>query len=434
MLRPSSIALLCAVALSGGSFGCSAAGDKGGDNPALDAGKDGTLTDGSTDGPNLDDVSVDTDPGDGGCAAKEFLAQQAPASALFVLDRSSSMSSGGKWSSAGLSIISAIDQDAFDTMSVGLLASPSFDVTGPSCLFGISVACGNPALPQVAVKPAGKDKSTAATGVRSEIYKWLSSNGPYGAFDATPLYEAISSAYGAVRMSAAKTKRLVIVITDGTLSCTSLSAPARKGYVDPNGCYDWEDAQNLIDLVKKAHDDPTDPVQTFIIGVPGSDVGGVPSDTNNPPYYVLQALSATAKVGSPETVDPTCDGTYKYPGSTKPTKPCHFDMSKGTLDAKTLAAAITKIRGTVLGCIYDLPVPTDGSTVDKSRVNVRIVTGGTTTDLKRRSDPKDTCATDGCWDYTTDGKVELIGKACDTAKTITDGKVSIVVGCKTLVK
>jgi hypothetical protein len=144
-------------------------------------------------------------------------------------------------------------------------------------------------------------------------------------------------------------------------------------------------------------------------------------------------LSAYAKAGAPEYVDPTCEGTFGAPENVDPAKPCHFDMTTGTFDAKKLADAIAKMRGEVLGCIYDLPTPTSG-TVDKSKVNVRLESKGTGIDLKKRADASDPCTTDGCWDYTTDGKVELIGKACTDAKAITDGRVTILVGCATVVK
>lgn len=423
----------CAVFLA--LAACSPSDDKSDPTtPIKDTGGADVTLDLGTDGPGLD-LGTDGDPGDGGCAAKAYVAQQAPASVLVVLDRSQSMGDGGKWSAAGLAIVSAIDQDTFDTMSVGLLASPSNDTSPPKCLTDIlgplapKVACGNPALPQVAVKPAGKDKSTASTGVRSEIYKWLAGNSPFGAYDATPLYEAIKSGYASLRLSAAKSKRILVVITDGTISCTSLST--RKGFKDGNGCFDWEDPQNLVDLAKAAHDDPTDPVLTFVIGVPGTGAAPDASGSTAPPYWVLRALSALAKAGAPEAVDATCDGAVT---GGKPAKTCHFDMSSGSLDAKTLAGNITKIRGAALGCTYDLPVPTDGSTVDKSKVNVRIETPSGNTELKKRSDATDTCAADDCWDYDAAGKVELIGRSCTTAKALTDGKVNIVVGCKTVVK
>ncbi len=391
---------------------------------------------GSVDDGGALDVALDDAPVDGACAASTFEGKQDPASIMFVLDASDSMATGGKWSSAALAIVSAIDGDAFDTMSIGLLASPSSLVTGPACVFGFPVACGGPAVPQIAIQPAGKEKSSASTGVRKQIYDWLGANAPKAGLDGTPLYDALKTSYDYLRLSAAKAKRIAVVITDGSPSCASLSA--RGGYTDVNGCQDWEHPTSLIDLIEAAHDDATAPVQTFVVGVPGSDTVG--ADPNRePPYISLRALSAYAKAGSPETIDPTCDGEWndKLPaaGGTKPAKPCHLDMSAtGSFDAKKLGEAIAKIRGSVLGCVYDLPTPTDGGAVDKNRVNVRVESGGAGSDVPKRSDPSDTCATDGCWDYTADGRVELLGKACETAKSATDGKVSILVGCATVVK
>ena len=62
------------------------------------------------------------------------------------------------------------------------------------------------------------------------------------------------------------------------------------------------------------------------------------------------------------------------------------------------------------------------------------VGGGATTDLYKRKDTSNACAQDGCWDYTPDDKIELLGKACDDVKTAPDAKVRITAGCATLVK
>jgi hypothetical protein len=375
----------------------------------------------------LDDVTMT----DAACASSTFVAEQAPASLIFVLDGSESMNDSGKWSAAALAIVSAVDQDSFDTMSLGLLVSPNGMVTGPSCVFGIPVACGSPALPQIAIKPAGKDKSSGTTGVRKQMYDWLASNSPKAGYDGTPLYEALKTSYSYLRLSSAKSKLLAVVITDGTASCASLST--RGGYKDINGCNDWEYPAALGKLIKDAHDDTTAPIYTFVVGVPGADTTG--KDPNKePPYSARKALSSYAKAGAPEYVASDCNGDFSAPETADPAKPCHFDMTTGTFDAKTLASNIAKVRGAALGCIYELPKPAMG-TVDKGKVNVRIdESGGAKTDLKRRSDPKDACATDGCWDYTADDKIELVGKACEEAKALTDGKVTIVVGCATVLK
>ncbi|MBK7398104.1 MAG: hypothetical protein IPJ34_17850 [Myxococcales bacterium] len=174
---------------------------------------DGGIKDSTTSGDATDlDVVVDTTPTDGACGGATYEAKQAPASLIFVLDASDSMNTGGKWSSAALAIVSAIDSDSFDTMSLGLLASPSSQVTGPSCVLGFPVACGSPALPQIAIKPAGKDKSSASTGVRKQIYDWLAANAPKSGYDGTPLHDALKTSYNYLRLSAAKTKLIAVVI------------------------------------------------------------------------------------------------------------------------------------------------------------------------------------------------------------------------------
>jgi hypothetical protein len=65
---------------------------------------------------------------------------------------------------------------------------------------------------------------------------------------------------------------------------------------------------------------------------------------------------------------------------------------------------------------------------------VNITLDGVVNGLKKRSDPSDQCTADGCWDYTTDNKVELLGKACDSLDSATTSKVDIYVGCETVLK
>ena len=438
MLRPLRVSFSLIVSIL---VACASGGDKNGGTPIEDSATGGdtggggdstTLDVGHNDGftPDASDIGFD-----GACATASYEAKQQPASLLFVLDRSNTMNNGGKWDAAVLGIYSVIDLDSFDHMTLGLMASPATTVTGPSCLFGLPVMCGNSALPQVAMSDSGTDKTSAATGVRHNIYNWLTTNSPdpdAGDGSGTPLYDALDKAYKFIRL-AGTGKLLVTFVVNGAASCTSLST--RPGYTDANSCPDWEHPDVLATLIKTAHDDPTQPVSTFVIGVPGADTTG--SDpTTQPPYHLKRALSAYALAGSPETVPAGCDGAFSTTGG-DPTLSCHYDMTAGTLDAKALAGNLAKIRGTALGCIFDLPTPTDGSTVDKNKVNVEIDDSGpppTTDALKKRSDPSDTCATDGCWDYTPDGKIEILGKACDDVKTLTSGKVQIIVGCATVIK
>jgi len=372
------------------------------------------------------------------CAYYSEEAKQAPAAMMIVLDRSSSMSTNNKWVAAQQAIVKAIDADSFDNMSLGLLAYPAFSVQAPACLWIVpQVSCGVSSIPQVPLQDSGTDKIKAASGPRKEIYAWLANNGPDNtATDASPGYDAMAGAIQALQDHPVNGKRLLLFITDGGFSCTSVSSPTRPGYSD-GMCPDWEHPDTVIQLLKGAHEDASKPVDTFIVGVPGSDSTGQkqgPYDTA--PYHMRLALSTYAYAGSPKTVDPACDGTTFTQSGLDPQLPCHFDMTVGTFDANALAQVIADIRGKALGCVYKLPeVDDQNQVIDKNKVNVQMsVDGGSAMQLPRRSDPTDTCKTSACWDYDGDGNVQLLGKACEMVKQATTAKVELIVGCMTVLK
>jgi hypothetical protein len=405
-----------------GWVACGSSGGNGGGFTSSDAG--------DQDGQTLFDARQDSPSSS--CSTASYKATFAPASLLVVLDASGTMASNNKYAFAEQAIVAAVDQDPFDSVALGLLLYPTGNVAGPQCVFNLPVTCKVSGLPQVPIALAGASKSNASSGVRHDIYAQLSASEPNktGFGDGNPSYDALSAGISALQTFALKGKRILLYITDGGASCASLST--RPGYVDGNGCNDWEQPESIVALLKKGHDDPQAPVSTFVVGVPGADTTGADPSTQ-PPYHVRNALSAYAYAGSPETIDPTCDGkTYAQSGG-DPTVPCHFDMTQ-QYSAQKLADAVGQIRGKVLGCVFDLPVP-DGGAVDRSLVNVQYaVGGGTMTPIYKRKDATNTCTSDGCWDYTSDGKVELFGKACSDVKGAPDAHVEILVGCATNVK
>jgi hypothetical protein len=377
------------------------------------------------------------------CAQATYGARQQPASMLVVLDRSESMGMQNKYTFAAQAIVSALDRDVFDGMSVGLYAAPSADVTGPSCIFGLPVPCQAPPFPVIDLADTGTDKSSAPSGVRRAIKDWLTANGPFGgAFggDASPLYGGLVAAIGALQAGSQAQKRILFVVTDGSISCTQLSS--RPGFLDCNGCErDWEDPQNIIDLLAAANTSATSPIETFVVGVPGADTNPGPSCTcqgggpgcNEPPYSMRLALSAMAHAGAPSFVPADCDGTTFTQAGGDPTKSCHFDMTQG-FTAAEMADAIAHVRGETLGCVFELPEPPDGSTIDRNEVNVEYrFDGSPPITVPRRSDPLNPCTGVECWDYDAGGDVELLGLACQNVKGATSVEVRIVVGCQTIV-
>jgi hypothetical protein len=367
-----------------------------------------------------------------GCGTVTYQGRQSPAALLVVLDASGTMAANNKYAFAEQALISAIDQDAFDAVALGLLLYPTGTVAGPACTLGLPVTCKVSGLAQVPLILAGAQKSNASTGVRHDIYAELARSEPNktGVGDGNPSFDALTLGISALKSYPFDGKRILLYITDGGASCTSLST--RTGYTDANGCNDWEHPDELVTLLAKAHADTKAPVSTFVVGVPGADTTGADPATQ-PPYHVRNALSAYAFAGSPETVDPTCTGKAYTQNGADPQVSCHFDMTQ-QYSAQMLADAINQIRGKVLGCVFELPAPEAG-TLDRGLVNVQVATGGGAPQaIYRRKDTANTCAADGCWDYTADGKLELFGKSCSDVKAAADARVEIVVGCGTVVK
>jgi hypothetical protein len=366
------------------------------------------------------------------CATGEYKAQQQPAAMLVLLQKSGSMNQSNKWVFAAQAIVQALDQPVFDSMTLGLIAAPSSAVTGPACVANFPVACGVPAFPQVDLAFAGSNKSSDPTGVRHDIKSWLATNSPDSSIgEGNPLYSAMQASYGALNLWPGPGKRILFLVTDGAISCTSLSS--RAGYTDGNGCPDWENPNNIISLVNQANTSTTSPIDTFIIGVPGSDSYDS-TGVNYPPYHMRRALSDFAYAGSPANVPTGCTHTNPFVQTDPdPTLSCHFDMTQ-SYTSTDVANAIAQVRGKVLGCIFDLPAPEAG-TIDPTQVNVSYaVGGGSQNDLFKRATSTEDCSTTGCWDYTSDGKVELYGKACTDVMNATDADVEITVGCATVVK
>ncbi|MEZ4223556.1 MAG: hypothetical protein R3B13_21590 [Polyangiaceae bacterium] len=411
----------CSSASSGGG------GGSGGGTGAT-SGTGGGIATGGDSGVIDSPVSDGNLTGDTACALFTAEAKQSPAALTILLDRSTSMQQGSKWTTAQLAIVQAIDLAAFDNLALGLQVFPVSDVTGPACAFNLPVSCGVTALPQVPLSDTGTAKSNQP-GVRQQIYNWLSTNSPNGS--ATPGYDALKAAINALQIYPLQGTRIVILITDGGFGCTSLSSPLRPNYGDSLGCPDWEHPNNVVDLLKSAYEDSAFPVRTFVVGVPGADTKN--GDPEAPPYSMRRALSAFAYAGSPDTVPAGCDGSYVQ-GAGDPATSCHYDLTQGSFSPATLAQSLSEARGKALGCSFALPEPPPGQTLDKGKVNVNVTTDGNLETLKKRSNPGDSCSTDGCWDYDSTDQVILIGKACEDVKKAKDAKVEILVGCETIVK
>jgi hypothetical protein len=374
------------------------------------------------------------------CATFHAQTQQAPAAMLVVLQASASMG-GAKWTAAHDAIVAAIGDSVFDTMSIGLTAFPVGTTPAPACLEGIypSVYCSYPGyVPQGSMTPVALPVPIEpAAMARTDILAWLNAHLPetQDPSDSSPVYDAMNYGYQVLQATNID-KRMMILITDGGFDCTSVSNdPTRINAAFSDGlCNDWENPSQVNLMITNARTSATAPVDTFIVGVPGSNSNG--AGGNTAPYDMLLALSTYAVSGSPTTVPAGCDASAMFtPGGMLSGPPCHIDLSNSAnFNASALGNAIATLRGKELGCVYPVPQPTMGQMADPNKVNVVVTISGKEYIIPKQSSPTDMCLTSPCWNYTdsTDTSIQLIGITCSTVSTSPSAEVEIYVGCDTI--
>lgn len=165
----------------------------------------------------------------------------------------------------------------------------------------------------------------------------------------------------------------------------------------------------------------TPPATVFVVGV-----GNPTAQVDQYDEVFLGQLAQAG--GAPET---GCDPAWS---DTKMTgKPCHLQVTPGAKSAAQIRddflAAINKIRDKVASCEFTLERPQGAGEIDPTKVNVLYTSGaGVDTPIPQN-------ASNG-WSYdnpTNPTKVVLNGKSCSDVKADPDGKIRIVIGCKTIV-
>lgn len=394
------LALTAVAACSAGTNNNSAGNDGGG-------GSGGSGNGGSGNG---GDELVGGSSGTGtiteSCGASTF-ANQVPGSILVVLDKSGSMAGGDgqpdKWAPT-VSAINTMMAAAGPDLGMGLLPFPEgkFDDSG-------LVACGlNPSSPQCAALFAdGGCQDVATTPVvpvgplsqtQSQISAWLSGNGPGGN---TPTLWALKRAYAYMATANVPGERFVLLITDG-VPTTYTPAMGFPGFMIPESNIECKQLADIeAEALAAAQGSPK--IKTFVIGSPGSEGAS-------------DFLSQVAVNGE----------TPKSPNCSAAAGDCHYQIGKANFQQE-LEAALNDISGKLSECVFEIP---DGENADPDYVNVELDSSGMKTQLY-----KDTSHADG-WDYTDDThtKVELFGPACDKFKAEKGAQVSIILGCKTVVK
>ncbi|AKU97494.1 hypothetical protein AKJ09_04158 [Labilithrix luteola] len=223
----------------------------------------------------------------------------------------------------------------------------------------------------------------------------------------TPLYTAINGQLSTLKSYTpsapipAGGKYVLVVMTDGIPTD------------DTQGCI------TALDAAKKGNPE----VISFAVGV-GNE------DADPATVYDEAFMAKLAQAGG--TAVPGCNPNWG--NADKSGTPCHFQITPGTKTAAQIRtdflAAINAIRDTVTSCELPLVKPAGAGQIDPANVNV-VFTSSSGTDTTIPQNAKDG------WTYdspTNPTKVTLHGDACDALKADPQGKVRIVIGCKTVVE
>lgn len=267
-------------------------------------------------------------------------------------------------------------------MALGVNFYPNVQQEGDTCLLDAV------ALP---IRLLGDPDSEA----RADFEAALDEVVPVGA---TPTHGAYRFGLEQLTSSALPGNRFLLLITDGTPTCT----------IDCECTEDNEpvDPQPLLDEAELAL---SDGVRTFVIGSPGSE-------------ETRQVLSQLASVGG-TAKDDCADAGPNY---------CHFDMTTQPDLADALAGALDEITKSLRSCEYPVPEPPQGQTLDPDRVNVLYTPGAGTTRTVGRDPSADEC-NEG-WQYSADGEhIVLCGELCQQVQSDPDDKVEVLFGCETVI-
>jgi hypothetical protein len=261
------------------------------------------------------------------------------------------------------------------------LAAPEPPATGLT-LFPTSDSCGFPTT--ATVSPATLDSSTM-----SAISAALQS-GTIGS-DA-PIVGTVLGMYNFFQYLTGFGSKYVLFVTDGTETC------------DP-GATDY--------LLQKVGLALTMGIRTFVVGIPGSEVG--------------RSLLSRMAFNGGTAHDSTCD----HSGASATVGDCHMDLSlAGASFSSDLAIALEHVRRSAM-CEFDFP-----SGVDASLVNVTVTNGGAPfqTIPRYESIHCDSPTNDGWQLNGSLTRIRLCNAVCQTVLSSPTVDVELDLGCPTVVK
>jgi hypothetical protein len=350
-----------------------------------------------------------------GCATAQQQAERAPIYMLFVLDGSGSMNESGKWQA----VIPAL-RAIFDEFRRG---------KDPSIGVGLTIFAdqNDPTIGEYTAGPYDKMDVPLAVvddGQFGRLTQRMDSTSPYLG---TPTYEVLFGQYALLRQFqptaplVADGHKALVLITDGV---PDEDMPAGADQVPGS-------LRLAAEALGTAA--PQGPILTYVLGV-----GPFPMTPDAGVAYSPSFCGALSVAGGTRSSD-SCNPNE----NSDPNKTCYFQVTPPPQGAPSQAEidalkgkfidALSAIRTKLLSCEYSLTSKVDEQheVVDPNNVNVIYTEGGSG---KRTIVPND--GVNG-WSYdnpTNPTKVILHGQACNNAKADVAGKITVVLGCRTITR
>ena len=353
---------------------------------------------GGGDGPNGPTADAAT------CAASSVKADKIPLDMMIMLDQSSSMSDtvstgGTKWDSVKSALDTFVGQPGLDGVSVGIqyfgLPAGGGTCSTVSCTTtqdcGAS-ACG-PCIANVCLGAlsGGSDSCTASDyagaaveiaplpGVAPMIVSSIAAHSPTTSTPTSAALQGVIDHAKAWAQAHANDAVVVVFATDG----------------DPTEC---DTSLPNIDAIAAAGVAGTPKILTFVIGVGSS----------------LSSLNGIAAAG----------------GTTSA-----FIVDTGGNTNQQFLDAMNAIRHSVLGCQYQIPMPTTGSP-DYGTVNVVFTNNGVATTFPYVMTKQNCPASGDGWYYDNPAsptQIILCNSTCQRVESQTTAEVDITLGCATVI-
>jgi hypothetical protein len=343
---------------------------------------------GGTAGATSPPAGASTAGADSACAVETRTAELSPVNIVFVYDKSGSMGNpaDGFDPAARREPMQAGMQAFFSDPSSGSLSAALafFPVNGD-----LSSACSGPYDSPQSANPRGLALTALNTEEgRGAFLSLLKNTSPQGGTPTLPALEGGARLAHEIATDHPGEKTVIVLVTDGEPGFFV------EGQV-VEGCTD-NDVTHIAQVAAGALGG-TPSIPTFVVGIGPS----------------LDSLQAIAQAGGTEHATIMSDAD---PATTS----ASFH--------ETLAA----IRSATFSCDFPLPKPPLGQTFDAVNVAFKSSQGSDTTIARN-----DACSPGGGWHYDVPmapRKIVLCQDSCDLIQSDTDGRLSVVFGCATVVR